>query len=194
VNAEVLLRKWDAQSLGPDEFRSTFQREWLSLQSQFFKYEACQYYAHSEDPSFDALMEGKLYKAARIVSEQIVTNQRMYDDARGRQISLTRVRAIRQPLSYYLQYEFISYLTSQQLGEKIRVAKVEDVQELEVEDFILFDDRIALVHNYVFPENRQEGGWLVDHPDGVEYLIHCRDLLVERSGTLDDFIVINRSS
>jgi hypothetical protein len=193
VGNEALLQKWGARRLTPDEFRTTFREEWASISEHFFKCEAYQYYTQPGDPSFEALVEGKLYKAARLISEQLVANQSMYDDARSRGIHLIRVRAVTHPLSYYLHYEFMSYLTSQRLGEEIRIADLDAVREVEIGDFLLFDDRVALVHDYVPPKNEQDGGWLVNDPIGLDYLRRAREILIERSVILDDFVIPDQS-
>jgi hypothetical protein len=189
ANYSAPLEKWGAQRLTPEGFGKKFQEEWESLSGLFFKYEACQYYTQSDDPSFEALTEGKLYKAARLISEQVATSKNLYDSARKRGVHITRVHAITFPLSYYLQYEFMSYLTSQQMGEEIRIVDLDAVQEVEIGDFLLFDNRVALVHNYVSPMNIQDGGWLVDSPGGLDYLQRCREILAKSSVTLDDFVV-----
>jgi len=186
---EALLEKWNAHRLTAQGFSEIFLKAWKSTNALFFKYEAHQYYNQPDDPSFEALTEGKLYKAARLISEQIMADKHLYESAKAHGVRLVRVHAIKLPLSYYLQYEFMSYLTSQRLGEEIRVVDLHKVKEIGIRDFLLFDDRFALVHNYVPPTNTQDGGWLVEDPTALDYLKQCRHVLTERSATLDNLVI-----
>ncbi|MBT8226986.1 MAG: hypothetical protein HKP61_13335 [Dactylosporangium sp.] len=54
-------------------------------------------------------------------------------------------------------------------------------------DFVLFDERVALVHDYG-QDGLQVGGWQVDSPEALDRLCDTAHMLRQRSEPLDDSV------
>lgn len=118
-----------------------------------FRLEALQTYAvSSEDARLRAFREGTP-RPERSVRTDAWLRRMAVSTASGK--LWTRVHAVEQPLSEYLQYELISYVESQAVGEQIGIADIDAHPRLrEVPDFWLFD-------------------WATDHAQAV--LMHYSD-------------------
>lgn len=153
--------------LSLDEFATEFRRAWSGLQERFLKLECWQ--AYQEQPhnrSQQAFQRGEIERARSLLREEAETNsRRLYQDIRERKLDYTRIRLVKEPLTEYLAYEMMSYQIRADMGESIAVLRIDrDVQlpNAEFFDFLLFDRRIALVHDYGRGDvGVQTGGWLV---------------------------------
>jgi hypothetical protein len=94
------------------------------------------------------------------------------------EIEYARVRLLQAPLSPYLEYELSSYRIRADMGENIEIVTCEPALRLPDEghfDFLLFDRRTALIHDYGTDESsRQTGGWLTREPQviaGLEEIV-----------------------
>jgi hypothetical protein len=75
-------------------------------------------------------------------------------------------------LSPYLQYELISYEIRQAMGEYIEVVRLPSGLTLPNDDyldFLLFDRRTALIHDYG-DSGSQSGGWMTHNTDTIDAL------------------------
>lgn len=158
------------------------------MEDRFFKFERLQYYSQPGTPSYEALEQGRFFKALRLVQESIKAEAGAYSSARGRGVDLVRVRVVELPLSRYLRYEFVGYLTNHEMGEDVRVLEAADCRDLpeRLGDFLLFDDKAGLIHNYIPPQNIQDGGWLVDDASELAKLTALAETLLARSVPLDE--------
>jgi uncharacterized protein DUF6879 len=68
----------------------------------------------------------------------------------------------------------MAYAIRAKLGENIRIARFPEAIPLPSEeyfDFLLFDRRTALIHDYGSDAvGVQSGGWLVDNPETIKLL------------------------
>ena len=172
MNLCALARERGARYLSMDEFSSEFQTAWSELEWRFFKFECRQSYREPGDPSYDAFERGDLELATSLVRQRMRGQAPLYDAARKRGFRWVRVRFVDPPLSDYLtQYEFPAYRESFLLGEEILILESQQLPDMvsrsELTDYLLFDNRCALVHDYD-DAGQQHGGWFVNEWPVVE--------------------------
>lgn len=80
------------------------------------------------------------------------------------------IRVGSYPLTDYLRYEMINYEIRSRLGENIEFIVPPSPVESYF-DFLLFDSRTALIHDYgEGPVGHQIGGWVSHSPEVLEAL------------------------
>lgn len=166
--------------LGLDGFGAEFERAWSGLESRFLKVESWQAYREAEsNESQRAYEEGDHARARALLREEAEADRPLYEDVRRRGIDFARIRIVQEPLTDYLRYELMSYQIRLEMGEKIEAARVSaDVSlpdghsfDERYFDFLLFDRRAALIHDYGHgTAGIQTGGWLVRDSDALEAL------------------------
>lgn len=164
-------KKWGmGEPLTSSEFSAAFKRLWHDLEERFFKFERLQAYQEPDDPSFRAFLQGDLEEAEQLLKHRILDQAQSYTKIIQNNVAAVRVRAIERPFTDYLLYECLSYPISAQLGERIVMA---DFGELDVDDdrfqtsdFLLFDNRSVLVHDYG-DDGIFKGGWIIENEDVV---------------------------
>lgn len=117
-----------------------------------------------------AFQQGDVLLARRLLQEEAKDDQPLYDEVAARNLSFSRIRLLSYPLTDYLRYEMINYEIRSRLGENIEFI----VPSFPVEsyfDFLLFDSRTALIHDYgEGPVGHQTGGWVSHSPEVLEAL------------------------
>lgn len=157
-------------SLNDEEFRAAFDRYWRSLETRFFKFERLQTYQEAGNASLQAFLEGRRSEAMELLGDYRHGDAEYYEAACRKDVHVVRVRAVEQPLSPYLQWEFASYHVSARYGERILVIDLTEESAAEASaasDFLLFDTRVALVLNYG-AGGLLRGAWLLDSPQHVQ--------------------------
>lgn len=156
-----------AKLLDQEGFRREFRRLSAGCSASIQKVERLQEYSEPGDPSYEALSQGKFFRAVRLVRERILAQREFYEDLAQRGITFSRIRVVEPPLTEYLRYEFMSYLASAELGERIVVVDAPMLPPVahDLRDCVIFDDLGAVVHKYDPGTTRQVGGWLVEGED-----------------------------
>jgi hypothetical protein len=112
--------------------------------------------------------------ARDLLRSEAESDRPLYQDVKRRNIDYARIRLVHLPLTAYLDYEMMAYAIRAKLGENIRIARFPETITLPSEeyfDFLLFDRRIALIHDYGSDVvGIQTGGWLVDNPEIIKLL------------------------
>lgn len=137
-----------------------------------FKLETMQTYQEPGNPSFEAFQRGDFDEAVRLC--WTVRQQQERDHSVmmcQKAISWTRIHLVEKPLTDYLKWELETYNVSVKYGERILIADITDQQQgsyfRKLTDFIIFDDRAVMAHNYD-RDGLIQGGWIVDQPSQVQ--------------------------
>jgi hypothetical protein len=105
-------------------------------------------------------------------------------------VDFVRIRLITLPLTSYLEYELINYRIRDEMGETIEIVLLDPRISLpnnDFFDFLVFDDAVALVHDYG-TDGFQTGGWLVEEPGVVRRLEEIAVSLRHKSMPLAEFL------
>jgi hypothetical protein len=98
---------------------------------------------------------------------------------------------VKLPLTSYVEWEFCNYRVRGGLGKVVRIfdrtGALGDLPSSSHFDFLLFDDEVALVHDYG-TNGLQVGGWLVASRDILDRLSCIVTDLSEQSVALEGFI------
>jgi hypothetical protein len=165
----------DSKRLDLDEFGVQFATAWSRLGERFLKLECWQEYRELEAAeSQNAYNRGDIGLARDLLRSEAESDRPLYRDVKRRNIGYARIRLVHLPLTAYLDYEMMAYAIRAKLGENIRVARFPEAVPLpsdEYFDFLLFDRRTALIHDYGSDAvGVQSGGWLVDNPETIKLL------------------------
>ncbi len=137
-----------------------------------------------------AFNSGDLIETKRLLKEEAEVDDPIYKDVQQKGIDFARIRLIQRPLTPYLKFELMSYQIRQEMGETILIVELANdvkVPSEEYFDFLLFDRRVALVHNYG-DDGLQRGGWYVDQPSVIVKLEERVESLRRMSIDLKDFL------
>lgn len=172
-------------------FAAEFSVAWSRLERCFLKLECWQEYQEQEsNRSHDAFKAGDRELATRLLASEAEADRSLYADVQSSQLEYARVRLVKLPLTSYLEYEFINYKIRAAMGENIEIVIVGSGVTLPSEenfDFLLFDDRVALVHDYG-TDGLQVGGWLVEESMVVQRLQEHVTSMRARSVPLAEFL------
>lgn len=135
---------------------------WDKVSQSVLKLETRQQYKEPGNPSWEALARGDFEEALRLIPASRAVDVPLYMALRERRVEFIRCRPVRLPLTDYLRWEFACYDFNAAHGEQILCAAEAEVAALFKErlhhDFLVFDDRVALLHDY--DSNGQiRGGW-----------------------------------
>src|SRR5689334_21960075 len=101
------------------QFSQAFDEAWETLHRRFFKFEAQDYYDEGNDGPFSAFTRNDLETVISRIGELRREDAPFARQARSRGTELLRIHAVEQPLNDYLKYEWLSYIASEALGERI---------------------------------------------------------------------------
>ncbi|HEY3489580.1 MAG TPA: hypothetical protein VGK27_05590 [Candidatus Deferrimicrobiaceae bacterium] len=170
LNNEVSNAIRKAKALDAASFDDAFSKFWSALSIQFFKFERLQSYYEPDDPSYQAFQQKDMDSAIQHLENRIEALHLFYEQAARKNVSIIRMRAVEKPLSEYLNYEFESYRISSKYGERILVVDLTNIDHSSdlyiASDFLMFDAKTVLVHNYD-KNGQSNGGWLIDDLDDV---------------------------
>jgi|HubBroStandDraft_4_1064222.scaffolds.fasta_scaffold589155_2 hypothetical protein len=177
----------DSRRLDIDEFQSQFSAAWSSLAERFLKLECWQAYQEiAASGSQAAYNRGEIIAAQVLLREEAEADRPLYEDIKERGVDYARIRLIQEPLTSYLTYELVAYEIRAAMGENIEVVRYDASAALPSEeyfDFLLFDRKTALIHDYGAGEvGCQVGGW-VTHDAGVIASLDERASQLRRSAT-----------
>ncbi|WP_221274542.1 DUF6879 family protein [Thaumasiovibrio subtropicus] len=142
------------------DFFSNFPAAWKNVSTRVYKLETKMSYQETDNPSYDAYIRGDLDKAIELIKKSKEKDYPVYESLRKRGVNVYRCRPVLLPLSDYLNWEFECYKENSKQGELIFLSEGLDIYKTHaLHDFMLFDDKVALVHNY--DENGLiQGGWM----------------------------------
>lgn len=173
-----------------DSFEGAFQEIWQRLESSFLKFESRQFYQES-DESLELFLCGKREQAEALLSSEAESEQAIHEHVENRGARFVRVRPYVLPLSPYLQWELLTYQISAKQGERINLFDEQHIaaakQGYELDDFMIFDDRTVLVHNYT-DAGELVGGWEVSGIERVQPYRHLFDSMIGVAEPLDSFL------
>jgi hypothetical protein len=176
--------------LSVGDFAKQFSTAWERIERRFLKLETWQTYREQESNRSQAeYLAGNLATAARLLESEAETDRPLYESVSSRGIDYSRVRLVQLPLSSYLRYEMIGYRIRKRMGERIVIVVIDPNVMLPNDqhfDFLLFDQCLALIHDYG-TDGHQVGGWLIDDPDILERLEHTALELRARAIPVGEF-------
>ncbi|GII75728.1 hypothetical protein Sru01_07100 [Sphaerisporangium rufum] len=156
-----------------DEFGQEFAAAWSRIGRRFLKVECWQTYQELDGTrSQEAYRRGDVERALELLEQEAEADRPLYEDVRIRGLEYCRIRLVQEPLTPYLDYELLAYRIRAKLGEIIEIVRCAMTSSLpndEFFDFLLFDRRTALIHDYG-DTGRQAGGWLIDDPAVLQAL------------------------
>jgi hypothetical protein len=165
-----------SESVSLEEFQVRFGEAWSQIERRFIKVECWQSYKEAEGVrSQEAFQRGDAEAARRLLAEEAKGDQPLRDEVKARGLEFTRVRLVTPPLTDYLRYEMINYEIRGRLGESVEfISPVSPVEEYF--DFLLFDTKAALIHDYGDgPIGFQTGGWFTRVPETLDALARIVD-------------------
>lgn len=165
-------------------FSAAFKELWEELQHRFFKLETLQYYDESGNPAFAAFQRGD-WDEVRRQARQRAEERKDLKRVRREGIEFVRVHIIERPLSPYLQYEFATYREAALRGETILEVSAADARRAfgPLGDYLLFDDRAVLVHDYT-DAGVLTGGWQIQDSPAVTHYAELARRLTSMAGPI----------
>lgn len=165
----------NSKRLSLEEFQSQFSTAWSKLTARFLKLECWQTYQELEaSQSQDAYNRGDIVAARSLAQKEAEADRPLYESIKQRKVDYARIRLVQEPITSYLEYEFIAYQIRAIMGENIEVIRFDASASLpndECFDFLLFDRHTALIHDYGIGDvGRQTGGWITHDAEIIESL------------------------
>jgi hypothetical protein len=146
----------------PQDFLASFGAAYDSVRGQLLKYEGQQEYQEINNPSYDAFLRGDMPAAIALIRTSKKGDGPFYKKLATDKVDIVRVRSVKVPRSRYLDWEIENYKVSEEYGERIyffNYEQLRDLLETNVRhDFMIFDSRLAFIHNYD-DHNVLRGGW-----------------------------------
>jgi len=192
---EIRPPRWvldGARRLSTAEFGEEFIRLWDAIEHGLIKSECWQTYLEPETRSWREYQLGNYAAVQDLLEEEADLDQHVYDAVTKNGTPFVRVRLVSLPLSRYVTFEMWNYLVRARRGETVEVALAppDDPRPLPNHtffDFLLFDDRAALVHDYGL-DGLQVGGWLVTSPPALARLAGTAERTRRRAVPFDTFV------
>lgn len=159
--------------LSKSQFSDAFKAQWDCTTESFLKVEAGPVFVEDGDAGFEEFVSGNVTAAKALVQERVLRQADMYSEAIERGARIERVRVVGRPLTPYLRdYELAAYEVVPSIGESVTFvseASIDDADQPWCRDFMVFDQRAALVHQYT-PWGRMLGGWITEDAATVSEL------------------------
>lgn len=153
----------------PTSFFANFPMAFDLTRSQILKIETRQSYIENENKSYQEMRKGSFERSLELLEASRKDDKDIYDSLKSRGIDFIRCRPIKYPLSDYIKWELHVYDYNSIYGERIFCCNYEVVKEILknniLHDFMVFDSRLALIHNYD-SDGEIRGGWItynIDH-------------------------------
>lgn len=147
-----------SERLDLDGFAKYFTQLFSACTSTFEKLESWQTYLQPDSGALKAFLAGAPGdEVARSLAAEAEAEAFVYEKVRSTELRFERLRVIERPYSAYVAFEMINYDVRVPLGEEVRIADAKEL-DADVFDFLLFDRRHALIHDYGL-NGLQVGGW-----------------------------------
>lgn len=158
----------------PEEFFAYFSHAWDAVRCQVAKIETRQIYQEPDNISYCHFMAGNFDVSLAVLADSRAVDDSLYAMLRARGVDFVRCRPIKFPMSAYLKWAIYSYKYNASQGERIfwcnEVALREYFGKYVQHDFMIFDSRFAVIHNYN-DDGLIIGGWLVEDSDRIGKLL-----------------------
>jgi hypothetical protein len=155
-----------------------------------FKLEVLQTYVEDGISDWNSLNGKKLSKLLPKAQKEILKQKKEFDDCFKKGVKIKRVRYIHFPLDKYLIYELSSFQAAVDIGEDIDVIEGEkktiNIDITYFKDFLLFDKRKILVHNYI--DGKLCGAFFSEDPTEVAPYLEVRKQVLKSAIPLNDFL------
>lgn len=183
VSIQTLISQGDYRAT-PDKFFAGFRNAWETVRCQALKLETRQVYIEPDNPSWLALTAGDWDGALKALEKSRQVDDGLYSDLRQRGIDFVRCRPIVFPPTDYLRWEYQVYKRNAEQGERIfclnRAILAELFDTVATHDFMVFDTRLACVHDYD-AEGLIQGGWWLDDPAAIKALVAIHGIVKANS-------------
>ena len=170
------------QRLTSEEFFTASNDLLARTQRRVAKFERLQHYLE-DNRSWLEFQRGNIELSMQHLQKMRSEEANFDIDFFGRGLQFLRLRATELPLTPYLEWEFQSYILSAQYGETILITDFtnlpRDSRIWNTRDFLLFDSRAVLIHDYK-SDGSLDGGWLSRDKELIE---KCEQLVVELAST-----------
>ncbi len=176
---------------GGKAFFGSFKAAWASVQREVWKLETRQTYEEPGNPSWERQAQGDFEGAVRLVPAAREGDLPLYASLAERKVRFLRCRPVSWPLTPYLRWEIEVYKFNAAHGEEIFFFDADSAADPPIRfaehDFMVFDDRIAFVHDYDAAGSIQ-GGWELTSPDAIAELRALYQELLRRSTPFQEFL------
>lgn len=183
----------------PEDFYTNFPSAWKTVGSQVLKLETRQFYYDPNwveaNKSLELYNQGKVEEAIKLLYYFRSSDVELYQSLRERKIDFIRCRPVEFPIIEYLKWEIECYHFNSFYCEKIYFSKKSDLEDIfnnvAKHDFMVFDRKTALIHDY---NNYGEiqGGWLVVDPIHIDSLIMLYSII--RASSLEYSVFLKKFS
>jgi hypothetical protein len=175
-----------------DAYDSYFLKLWADTKREFFKCETRQIYNESGEEEFIALFKANKFDELRdLLEKDVQQHNSIWCEAKNRKIKFIRVHIITEPLSEYLKFEFEAYKVQSSIGkEEIWIIPFEALKKInksEIKDFMLFDEKKAIVIDYN-KDGRIEGALITDDIRDLDKLIDYKKNLLKNGEEFNTYL------
>lgn len=184
------LAKTGQYHTGPDSFFANFDDAWQSARGQILKLETLQSYVE-DNASLNLAFKGDWEKAKEEIAKSRLHDDPIYKLVREKHLDFIRCRSIEFPKTTYVRWELEVYKQNVSLGEKIYCCNrytISDVFDLyATHDFMVFDSRIAFIHDYD-SDGQILGGWSLTDQNSIRSLIALHGFIKANSQWYEFFV------
>lgn len=190
LSTQTSLLPRGGEYLEPAAFYQRFDAVVAASERIFFKLERLQSYDETGTPYHDAFVRGDWAEAVHLFAEQYAQYSSCDEAFNRRNMLAVRVRAVEFPLTDYVKWELRTYEQTVKFGQRILILDITGEPEDSVlrrsADFLMFDDREVLAHDYGREGNLRGVFNMTDEGHVAPYREVAR-LALERSVSLGAF-------
>src|ERR1700733_2554972 len=158
---------------GGDAFFRRLTAAWKVLRKEALKFETRQSYEEPTNVSWKLWGNGDLKGSIEVLPAVRAADVPLYQMLAERNVRFIRLRPVQFPLTDYLKWEIECYHFNSRHGEQIYFVDHTAARRLfdsyARHDFVLFDECLALVHDYD-EAGLIRGGWEITRPEAVRCL------------------------
>lgn len=151
-------------------FFSQFADSWEHVQYQVLKLETRQEYLEPGNASFEMLASGNFEAAVNLINEVRSQDDGLYEELKRRGVDFIRCRPVKYPFTDYLRWELETYKVSAVKGERIFCCLEKELKgffnSIATKDFMVFDSKLAFIHNYD-EKGLIQGGWRIENQQDI---------------------------
>lgn len=164
TTTQTIANDYGTYHNSPQAFFNSFSHAWNEVRFTIFKIETRQEYREPENQSYQAWMNQEYEKSRLLLAESRACDIELYSSLAKRSVDFIRCRPLVLPPSPYLQWELEIYAINAAYGEHIYVTQdLTLFQTITLNDFIVFDQNFACIHNYN-QLGELQGGWTINSP------------------------------
>lgn len=140
--------KANSKRISVDTFYEKFSSYWDNMGETFRKLESLQFYQEGPESAMHPFFDGNVPDFVKKLRDFKNADAESSAQVLSKGIKMKRLHLVSFPISQYIEFEYYSYYISNFLGEDIRFKKV-DVPSLPIVcDFVVFDNKNMLMHDY----------------------------------------------